>query len=121
MRKYPEPVLVTVKAPLKMLFPEDASLDEPFLVELTVPLKVQPLKNSVGLTVVVFPPNAEEGPKVRFPAPVRVRLCAVGPDWVNCRSNKVPAVKPPAPTEIVYPDDKVAVALVLPLQNCTPC
>src|SRR5580692_7808455 len=101
MSKYPEPVLVTVNAPLKMLLPIEASLDAPFLIDVTVPLNVQPLNSSVGLTVVVFPPNADEGPKVRFPAPVRVRLCAVAPDCVNCRSNNVPAVNPPAPTEMV--------------------
>src|ERR1700722_2027454 len=121
IKKKPAPVLVTAKAPVNVLLPAEASLEAPFLVAETVPLKKHPLKKRVGLTVVILPPKAEEGPKGGLPLPVRVRFCRVGPDWVNCRSNSVPAEKPPEPMLMVLPAERLAVAVVLPLQNCTPC
>src|SRR6202042_1548657 len=78
----PDPASVIVVTPLKILFPLLTSLEGPFLVEFTVPLNVQPSKSSVGLTVVILPPNAEVGPNCRMPVPVKVRLWVVGPDWV---------------------------------------
>ena len=110
-----------VVIPLKILLPALASLVDPFLVADNVPVNVQPLNSRVGLMVVTLPPKADEGPKLRLPAPVRVRLCAVAPICVNCLSSRVPVVKPPDPTEIVLPEAKVAEAVVLLLQNCTPC
>ena len=89
------------------------------MVRFVVPLKVVPFRKKVGLTAVTFPPKAEEGPRVRFPVPVRVRLCGVAPVWVNCRRDRVPAEKPPAPMLMLLPPAKVLVA-VAPPPNWTP-
>src|SRR6186713_649674 len=106
--KYPAPVLVMVKAPLKVLLPGEASELLPFFVETTVPPKLQPLNNRVGLTVVIFPPIAEEGPKVRLPVPVNVRLLGVVPSCVNWRSHRRPAEKPADPIARHLPAASVA-------------
>jgi hypothetical protein len=118
---FPDPASVILVTPLKILLPLLASLVVPFFVAVTVPLNVHPLNSNVGLTTVRLPPKADVGPKVRLLVPVRVRLCAVLPCCVNCRRYRVPMEKPPDPTEIVSPEASVAVAVLLPLQNTTPC
>src|SRR5882724_5787016 len=107
IKKYPAPVFVIENAPLNVLLPIEASLVVPFFVDVTVPLKLQPLKNKVGLIVVTFPPKEEDGPKVRLLVPVSVRFCAVAPICENCLSNNIPLENPPAPTVMVLVADKV--------------
>src|SRR6202035_157498 len=117
IRRYPAPVFVTENAPLNILLPAELSFVAPFFEEVTVPPKLQPLKYKVGLTVVIFPPNMDDGPKVKLAVPVRLRFCAVAPACVNCLSNSKPAEKPPAPTVIVFVAVRVAVAVIFPPQN----
>ena len=91
------------------------------MVKLVVPLNVAPFMYNVGLDATTFPPKVDDGPNVKLPVPVNAKFCAVLPDCVNCFNNNVPAENPPAPTEIVLFAAKVAVAVLLPPQNCTPC
>src|SRR5579859_1777527 len=103
-----------------MLPPEPQSPEAPVLVRLVVPLKVPPLRTSVGVVAVKLPLNTDEGPICRAPAAVREMFWAVAPLCVNWRRSSVPAVNPVAPAVIVRPDASVVVAVPLPPENWTP-
>src|SRR5579871_4470524 len=106
------------QTPLKTLPPWLQSPVGPVFVKSEVPLKVAPLRYRVGLEEVKPPLKVDAGPTVRLPVPVSVRFSATTPVCVNCRSSKVPLVKPAGPTKRAFANVTVAVTLLL--QNCTP-
>ena len=79
----PVPLLMMVAVLAKVLLPVPVSLVAPFFSRYAVPLKVAPLRNSLGALKFTSPPNVEPGPILREELDgARLSTIAALPNWV---------------------------------------